>query len=319
MRIVAVAIAMLVAAGPCRAEGPPQNPPTGDWASIETVVVTAQAEGPAFWRVKKGDSEIWILGTVNALPWGFAWNRTHLAEIIDGARVVLAPPEARAGFFEGSWFLLTHRGLLSMPDGKKLEESLPPDLRTRFVAARTALNLDADHFADDPPVLAAWKLQANFDEKHKLGSDQPYRTVEKIAHDKHVPMRPVGIYEALSLLKEILRLPQDRQQACLEASVANVEARAVHAVPAAEAWAVGNIKQIKAHYTGQIFEQCAGATPSFAKLRSQSTDSYIAAIDEALAKPGKTVMIVDIGSLLRSTGVAEELHKEDVVIEGPAE
>ena len=43
------------------------------------------------------------------------------------------------------------------------------------------------------------------------------------------------------------------------------------------------------------------------------------AIHDALAQPGKVVLLTDIGSLLRSTGVAEELHKEGVVIEGPAE
>jgi len=31
------------------------------------------------------------------------------------------------------------------------------------------------------------------------------------------------------------------------------------------------------------------------------------------------VMLTDIGSLLRNTGVAEQLYKEGVTIEGPAE
>lgn len=293
-------------------------PPITDWAPNETVVVSAAAPGPAFWHIKKGDSEVWILGTMGRMPRGTTWNRTRVTEIIDGARVVLAPAEATAGLFESSWFLLTHRGLLSMPGDQKLEDTLPPDLKARFAAARTALNLKADHFEDDPPVIAAWKLENNFNEQHKLGMG-PGPAIQKIAKDNGVPMHPIGSYGALGLLKEVLRLPQDQQQACLRIAVADIEARAIHAEAAAAAWAVGDVNGIKAHYTQPFLPQCAGTTESFAKLYSRSVADYLSAIDEALSKPGKVVMMVEIGALLRNTGVIEKLHAQGLTIEGPAE
>jgi uncharacterized protein YbaP (TraB family) len=294
-------------------------PPVTDWAPNEVVVVSAQASGPALWHLKKGDSEIWILGTIGAMPEKLAWNSGHLADVIDGARVVLTPPTASAGLFETSWFLLTNRGLLSMPDDKKLEDSLPADLRTRFVAARTSLKLDADHFDDDPPVIAALKLETNFDEAKKLNSDEPRETVDKIARQKHVPVKSIAEYGALGLVKELLRLPQETQRVCLEAAVRDVELRSVHAAPAAEAWAAGDVKTVKAHYTPQIFEQCAKATVSFNRLYERSVADYLKAINEALSKPGKAVLLTDIGGLLRNTGVAQQLRSDGVTIEGPAE
>ena len=320
MRVVAVAIACLVfAAGPCRAADPPQNPPTTDWAPIETVVVTAQAEGPAFWHIKKGDSEIWILGTVSPLPKAMPWNSAHLAALIKGSRLVLTPPIATAGFFETSWFLLTHRGLLSMPDGKKLEDTLPPDLKARFVAARTGLALGPEKFDDDPPIVATLELQKRYNAAHDLVSDEPWETVRRLAKENHVPVKPIGEYGALGMIKEMLRLPQEGQQKCLSEALDYTEFETLHNGTLSNAWALGNLKEIKAHFAPASFGQCVKQASSFDKFIDLAVADSLKAIHDALAQPGKVVLLTDIGSLLRSTGVAEELHKEGVVIEGPAE
>jgi hypothetical protein len=294
-------------------------PPTTDWAPNEVVVVSAQAPGPAFWHLKKGDSEIWILGTPGPLPENLSWNATHLADVITGARAVLLPPLASAGFFEVSWFLITNHSLLSMPDDQKLEDTLPPELHARFVAARGSIKRDADRYDDDPPIIAAVKLQGDFEKANHFSREEPRRTVEKIARAKHVPVHNVAEYGALAMVKEFLRLPMAAQKSCLENAVSDVEARAVHGVPAAEAWAVGDLKGIKAHYSSSNLEKCAKGTQSFSKLHPRAVADSLAAIDDALSKPGKTVMLADIGSLLRSEGVAQKLREQGVIIEGPAE
>ena len=311
----AIAFLFLVSGTACAAD----EPPTTDWAPNEVVVVSAQAPGPAFWHLKKGDSEIWILGTPGPLPEKLTWNTTHLAEVITGAHTVLMPPVASAGLFETSWFLITNHSLLSMPDDKKLEDTLPADLRARFVAARQSIKRDADRYEDDPPVVAAVKLQSDFEKAGHFSREEPRRTVEKIARDKHVPVRNIAEYGALAMVKEFLRLPMPAQQACLENAVSDVEVRAVHGVPAAEAWAVGDLKGIKAHYATSNLEKCAKGTQSFSKLYQRAVADSLAAIDDALSKPGKTVMLADIGSLLRSDGVAQKLREQGVIIEGPAE
>lgn len=316
MKAAVALIAWLVAGAVCEAA---DAPPTTDWAPTEVVVVTTQAAGPALWHVKKGDSEIWILGTIGLMPKKLAWNSMHLAQVIEGARVVLAPPKATSGFFETSWFLLTHRGLLSMPDDRKLEDTLPPDLKTRFIATRGSLGLDAGKFEDDTPIVAAVKLDNRFTEANDLDEAEPWQTVEKIAREKRVPARSIGEYGALALVKELLRLPQAAQQICLTEAVGNVEQRAVHLRPLADAWATGDVKAIKAHYVPSKFDKCVKQTGSFNKLYDRAVADYMKAIQDALSKPGKVVMLADIGALLRNTGVAEQLHAQGVTIEGPGE
>jgi hypothetical protein len=253
------------------------------------------------------------------MPEKLAWNSAHLANLIDGARVVLTPPEGSANIFEIGWFLLMNSSVLSMPDGKKLEETLPPDLKARFVAVRQSIKRDAGRYEDDPPVVAALQLENDFNTANGFTWNEPRQVVGKIARDKHIKMRNIADYSALGLVKEALRLPPEAGRTCLENAVSDVEARAAHAAPAAEAWAVGNLNGIKANYSPPNLEKCARLTVSFSKLYERGVADSLAAIDEAISKPGKTVMLIDIGSLLRNTGVAEKLRAQGVVIEGPAE
>ena len=293
------------------------DPPTTDW-SMETVIVTAQSPGPAFWRLSKGNSEIWILGMIGPMPTKLIWNANRLSEIVDGAHEVLTPAQASANIFEVGWFLLWNRSVLSNPGGKKLEESLPPELKARFVAARSLAKRDADRYEDDPPVVAAMKLENDFNQAAGL-TQNALDQVAKIARAKHVKLRNIADYGAMAMVKEFLRLPAAAQQSCLENAVADIETRAVHAVPASEAWALGDLKGIKAHYSPPNVEKCAKLTASFSRFYDRSVADSLAAIDQALSEPGKTVMVVDIGALLRNTGVAEKLKAKGITIEGPAE
>lgn len=294
-----------------------QEAPASGWAPNEVVEAVQQAPGPAFWHVKKGDSEIWILGAAAPVIKGTEFNEDHISQTIKGARAVYLSPVASAGLLSAGWFLLTHRGLLSMPDGKKLEDSLPPDLKARFIAARTALKFGPDKFDDDPPILAAFKLTGEYNKAHEFVGDAAAAIAKQLAKQHRVPVKPIGDYDALDVVKEMLRLPQDEQQKCLVEAVAYTELAGVHAQALSEAWAVGDVKQIKAHFIPR--GECIRRAGSFGKIEDRAVTDYMKTIHAALSQPGKVVMIANIRDLLRSTGIAEVLHKEGVTIEGPAE
>lgn len=297
----------------------PASPPVTDWVANEVVLVAAKAEGPAFWRIKKGDSEIYILATVDDLRSGTTFEEAHMVGVIKGSRVMLLPPKASTGFFSTTWFLLWNRELLSLPDGKNLFDTLPPGLKARFVAVLDQVKAPKEKLNDDPPILAAMLLENGFAANAKLVKGGLDETVNKFASDNDVPVQRIAEYDALGLVKELLRLPQAAQQACLEEAVTDVEQRMIHVGPLARAWATGDVKGIKAHYTPRVFWQCANATASSGKLYDRAVADYLKAIHEALSKPGKTVLVTDVGPLLRNTGVVEKLHDEGIVIEGPAE
>src|SRR6185437_4842021 len=159
----AVAMAVFFTASFAMAQ-PAEQKPAENWGAPEIVEVQA-APGPAVWHLTRGDSEVWILGTVGAMPDGLAWNKNYLAELLDGAHAILMPPRPSIGVFEGAWFLLTNGSKFSLPRGQSLEPSLSPDLRARFVALREKLGEDEGRYRTDTPLRAALRLFQDLGDK----------------------------------------------------------------------------------------------------------------------------------------------------------
>ena len=60
-----------------------------------------QIARPALWRVSDADTEIWLLGTIHALPPGVEWRTPAVARAIDAADVLVTEiPSADAAAFE---------------------------------------------------------------------------------------------------------------------------------------------------------------------------------------------------------------------------
>jgi len=154
------AVALALLCGVCAADAQT----TADWAEIEAVEVNARP-GPAVWHLTRGNSEVWILGTVGAMPKALDWNKDYLADLLDGPRAILMPPKANIGIVDIGWFLLMHGSELSLPRGQTLEQSLPDALRARFIAARDATGGDASDYRTDTPIRAAIRLQQDFMKK----------------------------------------------------------------------------------------------------------------------------------------------------------
>jgi uncharacterized protein YbaP (TraB family) len=269
--------------------------------------------------VTRGDSEVWILGTVGTLPKNFDWNRQYVAELIDGAKAVLTPPGASIGMGDAAWLLISYGGRLSLPRGQSLEGLMTPELRARFVALRTSLGRDEDRYRTDSPVRAALRLSVDFRDKHGFGGRDG---IGKIAGDKDVPMKPAGkessAYEAI---REVLTLPVDKQLTCMGLVLDDLDYQARHAEAAARAWAVGDVRAIKANLSDRpdLFSCVAAMTTSLGAIRERGSAAIVDAIEAALASKGKTIAMLDMRELLRKDGVLERLEKRGLAIEGPRE
>jgi hypothetical protein len=293
--------------------------PAENWAAPEIVEVQA-APGPAVWHLTRGDSEVWILGTVGSMPDGLTWNKNYLGELLDGARAILLPPRPSIGVFEGAWFLITNGSKFSLPRGQSLEPSLSAELRARFIATREHLGQDENRYKTDTPLRAALRLQQDLQDKLDLTRDEPRDTIDRLARTKHVPSAPIARYEVLDAAEDVLKLNPEQQRVCLAQSVEDVDRQIVHAVPAAQAWAIGDLKDLKANYGESRLVNCVvAAVHSVANISERDVADYTAAINAALDKPGKTIAVIDIGPLLRRGGVLERLQALQVVIEGPAQ
>ena len=254
------------------------------------------------------------------MPDGLTWNKNYLSELLDGARAILLPPRPSIGVFEGAWFLITNGGKFSLPRGQSLEPSLSAELRARFVATREHLDKSESRYRTSTPLRAALRLQQDLQDKLDLTRDEPRDTIDCLARGKRVPATPIARYQVLDAAEDVLKLNPEQQRVCLAQSVEDVDRQIAHAVPAAQAWAIGDIKDLKANYGGLRLANCViAAVHSVADISERDVADYTSAINAALDKPGKTIAVIDIGPLLRQSGVLERLQALHVAIEGPVE
>jgi uncharacterized protein YbaP (TraB family) len=311
---VALALMML----PARAQPEPGKSPE-EWAEIESVTVRAQP-GPAVWRLTRGASEVWILGTVGFLPREMAWNRDSVADVLDGARAVLLPPRADFNLVDIAWFMIRHGSELSLPRGQVLEDSLPPDLRARFEATRAAIGADAGDYRTDIPIRAAVRLGQDFLKKADLGFREPRATVERLASRRRLSTAPVLRFDVMDAVRDLLKLTPEQQRTCLSQAVEDVTWGRIHAERAARAWAVGDIRTVKDHYSeSRLFGCVIAQVERIGNIDARNTAETVSALDAALNQPGKTVALVAMGPLLRRDGVLARLKAKGVVIEAPVE
>src|ERR1700761_1922330 len=160
MKRLAFALALLPFAAMAQSTAPVQ-----DWSNIETVTVVAP-KGPAVWHVSQNGADIWFIATVSPLPPGLDWNKDQVTGIITGARHVYLQPNLSAGLLETSWFLLTGMHKIKQQDGQTLLQSLPPDLRARYLAWLIKLDLKPDNDENYLAAAAALELEGDF-RKHE--------------------------------------------------------------------------------------------------------------------------------------------------------
>ena len=296
----------------------PAAPPIADWSKIETVIVTAKQPGPALWHVVRGNSEVWILATIGPSPDDLKWDSREIASLLKGSNVLLLPPRGQVGVFEGAWFMLTGGlGTLEQPDGKTLESTLSDPLKSRFIVARTRVGRDPDRYDKYLPAVAALILEADFWKANRLNFNGPQKTVESLAGREDVPVRPIAVYPAMDVVHDVPKMSLAAHRACLEDALDDIDIESAHAVAAAQAWAVGDLDGIKAHYSEIKLDACLQQSSAYSVLREKATGDMANAIAGALKKPGRTFAIIPMGIWLRKGGVLERLQAAGLTVSGP--
>jgi hypothetical protein len=307
-------LAFVLVCSLARADAPA---PPSEWSNIETVVVTARKPGPVMWRVTKGDSSVVLIGFVGPVPKGLSWNKDGVTDALTGARQLLTNATASVGLFEGLWYLTWHSGDVYLPGGTTVDKMLPDSLRKRYVAALAKSHHDADHYATLRPPLALLRLEGDVIDAEDLTGKEPAKSIEDIARHLGVSAKPVASYEALPMLRALPQMSAAANEACVKDALDDLDDIAAHAKPAAQAWAVGDLDTLKANWSDQRFQSCIQLVPGVSVLFQRAVHDSVAAVNAALTKPGKTVMIASFGALLKKDGVLDSLKAEGLQIEEP--
>ncbi|MBI3676818.1 MAG: TraB/GumN family protein [Proteobacteria bacterium] len=316
MRKTLLVCAMALAAWPAHAQDSSNLP---GWSSgIDTVTVVAHPS-PLMWHVTKGNSDVWLLGTVQPIPEDQKWDSARVETVLKGAKRLLLQPRASVGLLEGAWFMLTGTDAIYLPDGQTFEQQIPENLRVRFEKARISIGKDADHYEDYRVPIAGFVLEGDVLKAQGFSRDEPQDRLKSIAQRDGVSVHPMAEYEALPLLREVPSMSKAANEACLEDALDDIAQLSTHARSAAEAWAIGDLEGIKANYSEVRLERCLQAVPSAATLWNRAVADSVNAIVAALDKPGTTLAVVNVGALLRKNGVLDRLKASGLTIADPGE
>jgi hypothetical protein len=283
-------------------------------AVVQELIVTAPGGGPAWWRVTKGDSTVWILGAPSALPKGFAWDQRVLDRRLGEAREVLMPPVAHAGLLD-IFGILSARGKLK--SRAPLETRAPPPLGARFVSATAALGRapkDYDHWNG---LMAGVMMSVDFQRKAGLDLFAPLPAIRRAAEKRHVPVLDVANYPFMPTLRAgVAEVTPDREWTCLDAAVDEIAQGPGAFTVAARGWGVGDVRA--ALTTPRGYEVCFNTIPAGADIIRRSMTDETHAIEKALQTPGHVVAVVNLRTLLAQGGVLEQLRADGYKVGGEA-
>jgi len=295
---------------------PAQGAPDDSSVVTELTPVQVNLPGPALWRVSRGDSQVIILGYVRPLPHGLDWPKARLTRALDGAHALLVPPEPTLGVLDTVGLVLTI-GRLQNPAGRTLAQILPPPDYQAYVRAVAVAGLPQKHYDRYKPVIAGVALIGDVRRARGLSSEKPVSTVERLARQMHVRIATMGRIKAAPLLKIALGLDDAQGLACFRQEMGQIAWESADATAAAQAWGRGDVATLRQLKARIGLAQCLEDLPSIQALTERGTADAVAAVDEALSRPGKTVALVDLSYLDRANGLLDRLKARGATVTVP--
>jgi hypothetical protein len=298
---------------------PPPAAAPDESAVVQELLVIGRRPGPALWRVVKGDSEVVIVGAQSPIPHLQKWDTIRVEHALQDSTVLFLPPDkAHVGLFDAAAMFL-RQGALKPAHGADMEATLPPALRARFERVRDSFHGDPKHYQHWKPAVAGLILMGDFHRAAGLSDDKPGTTIAKLARAANAEVRTVGRVNAKPLFDAAARMSDAQNQACLSAALDDVERESAHARPAAEAWAVGDLKRVRENASASLLDGCLLQIASVQSLVEDGTRDAVQTINGALNRPGRSVAVIDLNFLLRRNGVLDRLKAEGAQVTVPME
>ena len=302
-------------AQPATSAGASPRAPAEDGSTVVAELeVVGRPPGPALWRVRRGGSEVVILGAVSPLPQSLRWDEAAVGRALDGARQLLTPPEAQLSLFDGPGAAIQFIRLRALTP---LNRRTPPPLYARVTAAARLAHADPAKLNGWRPAAAGGWLLADFYKAAGLSLAKPTSTVVRLAQARRIPVRPILRVGGGPFLSAFANMDEAAQQRCLEAAVDEVDWQAGHARPAAEAWAAGRVDRVGAERSHALWTSCLEQMPSVRALQDRGVSQAFTAMDAALREPGRTVAVVDLRYLDVRNGLLDRLRATGATVDVP--
>lgn len=301
-------LAATAIAGAAAAQDAPSDPPSDAPSdAVEDIVVTARRIEAPMWEVRRGDSVLILVGSIECLPRDIEWRTEALAAAVDRADRVLFPVEGRGSLADVGRLIWRSRTLTRLPDGRTSADYLSPELEAR-VEALTGRG---------PSRKSMLMLSGDLMEIGGYGSGgrSVSRLVRQATRANRTPAEPVGIFQGDELVEKVLTTPPERYLGCIDAAVTAAEAGPEAGARRAADWRMRRVPAVLASPLDKAIAAC-----SYWSVMAHNDDFrriWNTAVDKSLSETGLTVAIAPLRLLAEPGGILDRLEQDGLEPLGP--
>lgn len=312
-----------------------QEVPDPAAAPVQNILVVGQRPGPALWKVSKGDHVMWVFGTYSPLPKKMAWRSQQVENALAQSQVLLGQPGSAFSIgWANSFNVLTAApfliGIKKNADGAHLQDLVPTDVYTRWLALKTKYIGEDRGIEEERPLFAADYL---YDRALSVnGMDKGHDIAERIEQlAKNWKIKYISTTLALEMdnpraaVREFKKAQLD-DVACFTKTIDRLEMDVDAMKVRANAWSMGNIDAIRKLDFPDQKQSCnaaildskwMGGLKGAADLRQRSRASWLAAAEKSLATNPSTFAMLPMSDLLNPDGLLAALRSRGYQVDEP--
>lgn len=327
-----LAVLLCLSTSAFAADEPPVVNAPADAVAMETVVVTGEQPGPGLWKVSKGDHVLWVLGTLSPLPEKMQWRADEVGERIARSQALLKSPEfglkANAGFFGQLALLPSLIGVRNNPDGKKLEDVVPPELYARWKPLKERYIGRGGKVEKWRPLFAAAELYEAAIRKNGMtvGASAINDKIAEFA--KRAKIKPTSVALILNIdkpreaIKEFKKSPLDDLE-CFSKTLDSLETDLGTMKRRANAWATGDVDALRALPLANQYSACLEAIQRASVMRdagdldARIEQVWLDAAVKALEANTSSVALLSMGRIIGKNNYLDALRSRGYAVVAP--
>lgn len=285
-----LALSFVVSAG---AQPTPEDDPEANF--VKDLVVVAPTTGPAWWKVSKGSTVVWVMALPPSnVPEDLAWDRSGVRRRMRGARVLLMPPEGRSRF-EGRW-----------------DEPFAPLVANEMDTAARGVGVRPQRYL--PVTLpAVFALREYYYRTERLALPIESQIIAEARRRRVIVERPPSMDVALTA--DMARTGDAEIQTCALAMLKEVKTDPQDFRDTAALWAKGRVQEVIATPRSAWTYCINRILPGYSR---RAIENQTVAIARTLDRRRKAVAVVPLRLLVAEDGVLQRLKARGYVVADPA-
>ncbi len=310
-------------------------PPADGIRTEATVVVEGEQPGPGLWLVRKGNHDLYVLGTLRPLPVKMQWRSAQLKQVLAQTQEVIRMRDvqisADVGFLKGLLLMPKLLGARNNPDDRKLQQVVSPASYARWQVLKARYIGSDGGVEKRRPLFAAQELYSAAMKKSGLDThDLAWPVIAEAIKARNpavtVVKETITITDPKPLLKEWSKTTLD-DLACFDSTMAHIETDLDAMRARANAWATGDVAGLRALPPAYRWEACSNAITEagigkrlgFGDARRKLRDKWLAAAEAALARNTVSFATLSLGDMLGANGYLAALEAKGYTVIAPDE